>query len=244
MISPEDDKLVPERVARTLIARAAEIDAGLGDVTSLANLRDAAMQAGISAAAFDAALLEARLSTPIASAATPMAWASAWERLSVRVFARFTPGWLATMSIIGILSGTVFETGYGPRQLGLMTLSTLAVIGGHASALLLTSRTDSASRRGGGVQSVLVGALAPFVFVGLQLLHVIGSPMTYRFTSVVWFAISGVATLLIAAVGNPGPTAEAPPAARTPGESQEARTPWWRRPLWTGRHLTAAEPGT
>jgi hypothetical protein len=52
-----DSQLLPQGVAERLLARASELDAGSADV---AQLRQAAQEAGISNAAFDAALAEIR----------------------------------------------------------------------------------------------------------------------------------------------------------------------------------------
>ena len=59
--------VLSEQVARNLLARASELDAALKGGTSIATLRAAAAEAGISSTAFDAALAEARAETPAPS---------------------------------------------------------------------------------------------------------------------------------------------------------------------------------
>ena len=59
--------VLSEQVARNFLARASELDAALKGGTSIATLRAAAAEAGISSTAFDAALAEARAETPAPS---------------------------------------------------------------------------------------------------------------------------------------------------------------------------------
>ncbi len=56
--SPSDDRIIPDPIASTLLRRATELDATLGDGTTVAQLREAAAEAGITNTAFDAALAE------------------------------------------------------------------------------------------------------------------------------------------------------------------------------------------
>ena len=58
--SPRETDVLSEPAATQLLARASELDAALKGGTSIANLRAAAAEAGISSTAFDAALVEAR----------------------------------------------------------------------------------------------------------------------------------------------------------------------------------------
>ena len=62
---------LPEDAARRLIERATELDARLASQSSIADLRDAARQAGISDEAFQHALDEARSAETEARAAVP-----------------------------------------------------------------------------------------------------------------------------------------------------------------------------
>ncbi|HYW30940.1 MAG TPA: hypothetical protein VE869_05480 [Gemmatimonas sp.] len=54
--SPRDSEIVSESVAARLLARASELDAARRTGVEVADLRTAAMEAGISAASFEAAL--------------------------------------------------------------------------------------------------------------------------------------------------------------------------------------------
>lgn len=76
--SPSDPERVAEATARRLLERATALDT---DGPTLAQLRQAAEEAGISRAAFDAAVAEWRADRPIVAATmTPRRWANALLR--------------------------------------------------------------------------------------------------------------------------------------------------------------------
>lgn len=66
---------LPEAHAQRLLARTAELDAQLGGHVPIERLRLAAQEAGLSAAAFDAALAEIRAEAPKPAFATEKSWA-------------------------------------------------------------------------------------------------------------------------------------------------------------------------
>jgi len=73
---PREPERVPDATAQNLLARAAELDA---DGPSLTQLRQAAIEAGISASAFDAAVAEwraagLRVAAPTSAARPPGSW--------------------------------------------------------------------------------------------------------------------------------------------------------------------------
>lgn len=83
------DTVVSDTAAQRLIARAIELDARRSDVVSVAQLRDAVLEAGVSPAAFDAALAELRATLHLAAPPTPapppgraVGW---WARMRDRV---------------------------------------------------------------------------------------------------------------------------------------------------------------
>lgn len=224
---PDDNDMVPEDVARALIARAAELDSHAGNRSKLSELRATAAQVGISPVAFEAALAEMRAEPAVPAEPTRGRWTSAWDRLTTRTLARFGPGWLGTMLTLGLVSGSLNVV--GPRELGLLTMATLAAISGHAMALALTGRAGDASRRSGSLQSAIAGALLPFTFAGLQILQVIRSPMTYRSTTVIWFVLSALLALVIAAIGHDNEAAQVPPDSIGSSKELRARDSWWSK---------------
>jgi len=84
---PETDVL-SESAAKQLLARASELDAALKGGTSVATLRAAAAEAGISPAAFDAALVEAQAEgqTPVPATGTAHR-SKVWPRVAVAALA-------------------------------------------------------------------------------------------------------------------------------------------------------------
>lgn len=66
-----DGERLPESLARQVLARASELDAAQRSNATVAELRAAAEEAGISAPAFDAALEELRGAPPVAASAAP-----------------------------------------------------------------------------------------------------------------------------------------------------------------------------
>jgi hypothetical protein len=82
MTEPEQagpDERLPPEAARRLLARASEIDAARGADPSVAELREAAREAGIAPEAFEAALAEHRARVGLAPAgARPPRLARLW----------------------------------------------------------------------------------------------------------------------------------------------------------------------
>ncbi len=70
----DDEVPLTESAARRLLARAVELDAKFGSQVTLDELRSAALEAGISAAAFDAALRADDLPTSAPRGKTPLLW--------------------------------------------------------------------------------------------------------------------------------------------------------------------------
>jgi hypothetical protein len=92
--SPTDPERVADATARRLLERAIALDT---DGPTLAQLRDAAAEAGISADAFDAAVAEWRAHSQQPTAKSPSRWA---EQL-LRNAAGLALGWLALSSLAG-----------------------------------------------------------------------------------------------------------------------------------------------
>lgn len=114
---PPRDGDISEDVARKLIARAIELDAGSADNVAISQLRDVAHEAGISAGAFDQALREAKA---LATAHPPKADRSRWDEFEVNagilgaswvimvllvLAGEFTKGWVAPA--VGMLTGSL-----------------------------------------------------------------------------------------------------------------------------------------
>jgi hypothetical protein len=231
----DGDERVTDEQARALIARAAELDADRGNGSTIGILRAVVEQAGISSEAFEAAVKEARES-PRGPAESPRTdWSQRWRRAGVRTLARFASGWTGVMVTVGVLSGTIGGPGFGPRLIGLFTISTFAVLAGHLVALLLTSRANAASERHPGFRSVVTGALTPFAFVGLQISQIIMTPMSIQKSSIIWFALSGLLTLVISAINPAGPDGILRRSTTVTSAESDGRT-WWDS-LFTRFHL-------
>ena len=69
--SDRDREVVPEQVATRLLERASEMDAARTSGSSVADLRAAAAEAGISAQSFDAALAELQREVTVGAAIAP-----------------------------------------------------------------------------------------------------------------------------------------------------------------------------
>jgi hypothetical protein len=90
-----DAERLPEAAARQLLKRASELEAKHGSEMSVADLRLAAREAGISTAAFEQALAELRATSPAASAPAVPA--------RPRRLARFWPAALIFGGMLAIL---------------------------------------------------------------------------------------------------------------------------------------------
>ena len=99
-----DAERLPEEVARQLLARAGELEAAHGAELSVAELREAAREAGIAPGAFEQALAElrARDAAPIAGAAV-----SPGRRRSL---ARFWPAALVVAALLSLFFLRLFPT--------------------------------------------------------------------------------------------------------------------------------------
>lgn len=87
--TPHDAAAISDAAAQRLIARAIELDARRTADVSVPQLREAVLEAGVSPAAFDAALAELRLTLQVAAPAAPESprgrIAGPWARLRDRV---------------------------------------------------------------------------------------------------------------------------------------------------------------
>ena len=92
MQPPIDPERIAESTARHLLERATALDV---EGPTLAQLRQAAVEAGISPAAFDAAVAEWRATASVTASSVPMSWA---ERL-VRNAIGLAAGWLSVAGL-------------------------------------------------------------------------------------------------------------------------------------------------
>jgi hypothetical protein len=92
-----DDERLPEQAARRLLARASELEAARGAELSIAELREAAREAGIAPGAFEQALAELRER----DSAAPAAAGPVPTRL--RRLARFWPAALILATLLSVL---------------------------------------------------------------------------------------------------------------------------------------------
>ena len=91
-----DAERLPEEAARRLLQRASELEAARNTGLSVAELREAAREAGITPAAFDQALAELRSADSSSAVATPTS--RRW---------RFRPVLLGALALAGLLSTLV-----------------------------------------------------------------------------------------------------------------------------------------
>ena len=98
-----DREILPHAVAERLLARASVLDATNASGSTVAALRAAAMEAGISAGAFDAALAEVREER----APAPAPEAGARPRRGVRM-------WAIAAAIVAVLAGVRLVVPAGP----------------------------------------------------------------------------------------------------------------------------------
>jgi hypothetical protein len=92
---PRDAERLPEEAARRLLERASELEAARGAELSVAELREAAREAGITPGAFEQALAEYRGTDPTRPGVAAMA---PWRRM-----ARFWPAALVLATLVSIL---------------------------------------------------------------------------------------------------------------------------------------------
>ena len=93
---PRDAERLPAETARRLLARASELEAARGSELSVAELRDAAREAGIAPAAFDQALTELRARDSMTAGSPPKP--SGLSRI-----ARFWPAALIVAAFLAFL---------------------------------------------------------------------------------------------------------------------------------------------
>ncbi len=97
-----DAERMPEDAARRLLARASELEAARGAELSVAELREAAREAGIAPGAFDQALAELRSRDPAARAAAGPA------PTRMRRVARFWPAALILAALLTLFVARMF----------------------------------------------------------------------------------------------------------------------------------------
>lgn len=99
--TPLDQLRLSEEAARRLLDRASELDAARGRTLTVAHLREAAHEAGISVHAFDAALLEMEQASPVPATPTPVP-AMRPRRRAARRFG-LVVGVAAAAAMLGVL---------------------------------------------------------------------------------------------------------------------------------------------
>ncbi len=169
-VSPNDRGNVSDDIARQLLARAAAIDA---DGRELGQLREAAIEAGISGAAFDRAVAEWRASGHTVREPRP-----SWQERVLRNAVGFVGGWLALglFATIDGLLGAPWLIHKLTDPLGVLIGAAIAMkLRGRAAAVVMAGLTISQ-----GVEfllDLLTGAPAIHGFyphIGLMLVGVGG----------------------------------------------------------------------
>jgi hypothetical protein len=94
---PRDAERLPAETARRLLARASELEAARGSELSIAELREAAREAGIAPAAFDQALTELRERDSALHTGSPP------SPSGLRRIARFWPAALIVAAFLSLL---------------------------------------------------------------------------------------------------------------------------------------------
>lgn len=97
---PEEPKRLPDDEARRLLARATEIESAQSAGLSLAEIREAALEAGIAPNAFEQALAELGDRGPVAE--------SEPAEPAPTLRSRFTAGVLNSLKTIGLVVATLF----------------------------------------------------------------------------------------------------------------------------------------
>ena len=96
-----DAERLPEEAARRVLARASELEAARGAELSVAELREAAREAGIASGAFEQALAEVRARDPATRGPAPT---------RLRRLARFWPAALILAVLLSYLVLRLFPT--------------------------------------------------------------------------------------------------------------------------------------
>ena len=169
--SPIDPRRVADTTARQLLERAAQLDQ---DSLTLQQLREAAIEAGISAAAFDQAVREWRRSAPLSSSVTrPL---SVRTRL-LRNAGALASGWVALAGLSAI--NRLFAVPWLVHKL----TDPVGLAVGAAIALKLRARTATA----------VLGGLAVSQTAEYLLDFVSGAPALHGFAPHMALMIAGIA---------------------------------------------------
>jgi hypothetical protein len=178
---PTDPERIADSVAHRLLGRAAALDSAR---MTVAQLREAAIEAGISSAAFEAALAEWRRS---ADAPTPRRSATAWLESTVRNTAALAAGWIgvATLAAVGRVTAAPWLVHKLADPVGLALGAVVAVrlkaraatilLGGlavsQAAEFLMDLLTGAPAIHGSGAHFGLMIAGVVGVAVGARLLR-------------------------------------------------------------------------
>ena len=208
--SPIDPHRLAEDTKRQLLERAAELDQ---DSLTLQQLREAAVEAGISAAAFDQAVHEWRHTMPVASAVSRPVTVAA--RL-LRNFAALASGWAALLGLSAI--DRLFAVPWLVHKL----TDPLGLAVGAAIAVKLRVRTATA----------VLGGLAVSQTAEYLLDFISGAPAIHGFAPHVAVMLAGIAGVAVgqhfsrrgSRHGPSTPFAEPPSSAKPDSGALELRT--------------------